>query len=91
MIEKIKRWKFELDEGILVLNLYGDTGLINTAIEGDGKKVKDLVGWNIYSTLRMLFENNKKVIVHRHDDVRNKWQKLDTEKIKKIAYSPLEQ
>lgn len=91
MIEKIRKWKFELDESILVVHLYGDSGLINFAIDTDGKKVKELVGWNMYSVLRMLFENNKKVVAHRWIEVEKRWQKLKTDTIKEIAYSPLEQ
>ncbi len=91
MIENIKRWRFELDDGLVVITMYGETGLVNFAIDKDGKKIKELVGWNIYSVLRSFFEFNKKVVAYRWKEKEKVFQKLNTEKIKEIAYSPIEQ
>lgn len=91
MIEKIKKWKFELGESVLAVNLYGDSGLINFAIGGDGVKRKDLVGWNMYSVLRMLFENNEIVVCYRWIEDEKRWQKMKTDKIKELAYEPMKQ
>ena len=87
MIEKIDKWKVQLDDGfqfVMIMN----NGLVKDVICGERScMVKELKGWNIYSVIRGLTVDNKHLVFYREKN--NTWQKLQTEKIIAIAESPL--
>jgi hypothetical protein len=92
MIEKIKYWKIRVkktndivNDKIVYFRLNKECSLIASC---HGAVPMEFLGWNIYSALRALFDFNKVVRIYRMKD--GEWIKLDKQKVKTIAYKPME-
>ena len=91
MIEKIKNWKIiyvckgKIRQQIVVVQVrdglvYDYHGIIF------GFKSKQILGWNIYSVIRMFFDEYEVIELYRMK--KDEYIKLNKEKIKEMVYNP---
>lgn len=88
VIEKIKTWKIFINKQPFVFDTIN--GLVKSIyIFPDIIKCekKFILGWNVYSLIRFILENNKNIVFYRKK--KSEWIKMNNDKIKKIAYSSL--
>jgi hypothetical protein len=89
MLEKLKRIKFEIGKynKPLVLVLEKDCGLVRNVLPYYKGKYDFIIGWNVYSVVRWVFESYKVKNVYRDKD--GCWVKVKADKLKNLAYQPM--
>ena len=96
MIEKIKMWRIITKKYDFVFVC--KYGLIQKVFTESGymKMNKTYVGWNIYSSMRIIFQIYKKPKIYRMVTIKKgrrkgtrEWRKLNNKKLLKIANLPI--
>lgn len=90
MLEKLKQIKFTVGtkNKPLVIILEKNCNLVKTVEPVYKGKFDFLIGWNVYSVVRFLFNKYKINTVSRKKN--GKWIKVKKEKIKELSEQPMD-
>lgn len=87
MLGKLGNIKLDINGTEVVLKLNG--GLVKDVIFDNSMVFEDMFGWNVYSSLRYLFDYFQVDCIFRKKD--GNWKKLNLDKVKELAYAPLKE